>query len=189
LAHELHAAFARHGIDLRPGGARKLVDQRITDVANQTGMSERSALRHFPEGWAEDIAAKAAVDYEAGRLAEQSVGGTTRVPAAGAAMLIAALAVVAQYELWKAMDEHTPASVGGPLDAISALAIALTESADDDIEVARSALLTTARLLGEEADAVRGGALVPPEAEVVERAVLAGRLATDAARARDAAST
>jgi hypothetical protein len=187
LARELHAAFASHGIDLRPGGARKLVDQRIAEVATQMRMSERSALRHFPGGWAEHIAAQAAVDYEAGKLAEQNACGEALTPTADTARLIMALGVTAQYELWKVMDECSPASVAGPLDAISALAAALTGSAGN-ISVAKSALLTTARFLGDEADAVRRGASIPPEASAVDRSVLAERLATDAAHARGAAS-
>ncbi len=186
LARELHAAFARHGIDLLPGGARKLVDQRIADVATQMSMSERSALRYFPRGWAEQIAEEAAVDYEGGRLAEQSAGGEALAPMAGIARLIMGLSVTAQYELWRVMDECTPTSVAGPLDAISALAASLTESTGD-VRVARSSLFTTARLLGDEADAIRSGAPVPPEASAVDRTVLTERLASDAAHARRAA--
>jgi hypothetical protein len=151
-------------------------------------MSERTALRHFGGGdWAERVAATAAVDDEASRLAERGADGEALAPTAGTAKLIMGLACTAQYGAWRALDGCPPSSIVAPLEAISELAAALT-GATGDVTVARSALLATARLLGDESDAVRRGVALPPDAQVVDRAVLADRLAIDAAHARRAAT-
>ena len=48
LARALHQAFTERGIDLLPGRAGRMLDERVTAVAEQMRISETAALSYLP---------------------------------------------------------------------------------------------------------------------------------------------
>jgi hypothetical protein len=183
LAQQLHEAFVRHGVGLLPGRARQMVDERIREVAEKARISERTALTYLPEGWADELAADLALELEQSQMAERLVTGAVDAPTSRVGALIAGLAVVVQNNVWRLMDDALPASVGEPLDALTALALSLQSTAFD-VTVQRAGLLTAARLLGGESDAIRNGRTTPHDSDIDQRVAVTDRLASDAAWAR-----
>lgn len=186
LARELHAAFARHDIDLLPGRARELVDQRLREVAAKARISERTALTYLPEGWADQIAADVALEREQSQMAERIATGELELTASRLGALIAGLAVVVQDNVWRVMDNALPASIGEPLDCLTGLAVSM-ETSSFEIAVRRAELLAAARLLGGESDAIRKGHPTPHDDDTDQLESVTARLASDAAWARRAA--
>jgi hypothetical protein len=185
IARELQEAFARKGIELLPGRARQMLDERIAEVAAQLRMSERTAMQYLPSDWAEQMAADVELEREQAQVAEQTATGTADVPVAKLGALMAGLAVVVQNAVWRAMGEALPVAVGEPLDCLSGLALAL-QSVTTEVEVPRAGLVAAARHVGTESDALsRGYASPDSDAELIARVI--ARLADDAAWARAAA--
>lgn len=185
IARELQEAFARKGIELLPGRARQILDERIAGVAAQLHMSERTALQYLPPDWAEQMAADVALEREQAQVAEQTATGTAVVPVANLGAVIAGLAVCIQNAVWRAMGEALPVAVGEPLDCLSGLALAL-QSNTTEVEVARAGLVAAARHIGTESDAL-GRGYSSPDSDAERTARVVGRLADDAAWARAAA--
>jgi hypothetical protein len=183
LARELHEAFCRHGVELLPGRARRMVDERIQQVAEQTRVSERTAVTYLPEGWAEQIAADVALEHEQSQMAERIATGEVEMSASRLGALIAGLAVVVQNNVWRAMDNALPASIGQSLDCLTGLALAL-QPASFEVPVTRAELLAAARLLGSESDAIASGHATPHDENAKQLESVTERLASDAAWAR-----
>jgi hypothetical protein len=116
-------------------------------------------------------------------MAERLVTGEADASTSRLAALMAGLAVVVQNNVWRLMGDALPASVGEPLDALTALALSLQSTASE-VAVQRSALLAAARLLGGESDAIREGRTTPHDDDNEQRAAVTDRLASDAAWAR-----
>jgi hypothetical protein len=185
IARELHEAFARHGIELLPGRARQIVDERVAEVAALMRFSERTALQHLPAGWAEEIAAAAAFDQQQAKMAEQVATGSAPVPGQRLGALIAGLAVCIQDGVWRVAG-GLPASIGESLDCLTGLALSL-QSVDVVVDVPRAELLAAARHLGSESDALRAGMDSPDQHDPPRVARVIERLADDAAWSRRAA--
>lgn len=183
IARELHEAFSRLGVDLLPGRARQIVDERIHELATQTGMAERTALSYLPPEWAEQIAADVALEQEQAQIAERTATGQLTLTSSRLGALIAGLAVAVQNGVWRAMDDALPAAVGEPLDCLTGLALAL-QSTSMEVTVPRSELLAAARLLGGESDSLRKGRSSPDDADPDRHVSVTGRLAADADWAR-----
>ena len=185
IARELQEAFARMGMELLPGRARQILDERIAEVAAQLHMSERTALQYLPPGWVEQTAADVALEREQAQVAEQTATGTAAVPVANLGALMAGLAVCVQNAAWRAMGEALPVSIGEPLDCLTGLALAL-QSLTTEVDVTRAELVAAARHVGTESDALgRGYSSPDSEGDLTARVI--ARLADDAAWARAAA--
>lgn len=185
VARELHEALERRGIDLLPGRARQMLDERVAEVAAQMRISEQTALSYLPPDWAEQIAADIAIEHEQAHIAEETAQGSVPVSVTDVGALIAGLAVCVQNAVWRAMGNALPVSVGEPLDCLTGLALAL-QPAIDELEVPRAELIAAARHLGSESDALgRGHASPDTDPEQLARVVT--RLASDAALAREIA--
>lgn len=182
IAQELHDAFARRGNELLPGRARQILDERVTAVAAQLRLSERTALQYLPDDWAEQIADDVALERAQSQIAEQTATGTASAPVARIGAAIAGLAVCIQNAVWRVMEQELPVSVGEPLDCLSSLALALQQGAEE-VDVARAELLAAARHLGTESDAL-GRGYSSPDSDVEWTARVIARLADDAAWAR-----
>ena len=100
MARELHEAFERHGIELLPGRARQMLDETVRDVAVRGRFSERTALDYLPVDWAGQTAADVAFQQEQSQIAERSAIGEVELTATRVGSLVAALAVVAQNNVW-----------------------------------------------------------------------------------------
>ena len=185
IARELQDAFARRGIDLLPGRARQILDERVAEVAARLHMSERTALNYLPPDWAEQVAADVALEREQAQIAERAATGQVAVPITNIGALIAGLAVCVQNAVWRAMGEALPVSVGEPLDCLTGLALSL-QSGAGGVDVPRAELLAAARHVGNESDALRRGHS-SPDAETRQVARVIDRLAVDAAFAREVA--
>lgn len=185
IARELHEAFAQHGVALLPGKAREIVDERVAMVANLLGVSEPTALRALPAGWAQQQAAETAVEWGAATLAETSAQGTVEVSAQTVADIALGLTVVLHQTAVRTLDGDLPVAIGEPLDALSTLLDALSDVAGD-VRVDRGMLLRAARYLGDLSDALRAGADLAGPDEAGRRDRVAVRLARDAERARRA---
>lgn len=183
IAQELHDAFARRGIHLLPGRARKIVDERVREVAAQAGISERAAIDYLPQEWAEEVAADVALEQEQAQMAERLAAGDVEISASRTGAMIAGLAVVVQNNVWRVMDDALPASIGEALDCLTSLAVSFG-GAPFDISVARAELLAAARLLGGESDAITSGRHTPHDENVAQKQSVAARLAADAGWAR-----
>jgi hypothetical protein len=160
-----------------------MVDERVREVAKQSGISERTALTYLPDGWADQIAADVAMEQEQSQMAERMATGEVDTTASRVGALVAGLAVVVQNNVWRAMDDVLPASIGEALDCLTGLALCL-RSATFDVSVPRAELLAAARLLGGESDAVGRGHTTPHDDDVEQLKTLTARLAADAAWAR-----
>ena len=186
IARELHEAFARHGVDLLPGRARQMVDERVAQVAALMRVSEQTAVRYLPPGWAEDMASDVAVQREGEKVAEDLATGTASISASRLAAVLAGLAVCIQDGVWRVAD-GLPVAVGEPLDCLTGLALAL-RTMTSEVEVARADLLAAARHLGGESDALRAGMDSPDRDDPQRIAQVVARLADDAAWARRTAA-
>lgn len=186
IARELHAAFDQQGIPLLPGKAREIVDDRIAAVAALMRVSEPTALRALPDGWAQQQAAEAAVEWGAATLAETTVQGAAELSAEAVAGIARGLTVVLHHSVSRTTGGDVPVATGEPLDALSSLLDALS-NAGGEVLVDRGTLLMAARHLGDLSDALRAGAeLAGPDVDG-RREGVAARLADDAERARRAA--
>lgn len=183
LARELHQAFADRGIELLPGRARQMLDERVAAVAEQMRISEKAALSYLPTDWPEQTAADVAVEREQAQMAEQMATGTVTISAARLSALMAGLAVAIQNSVWRVMDGSLPAAVGEPLDCLTGLALKV-ESVPADLEVGRAELLAVARHLGSEADVLRAGGSSPDRDNPAQRERVVDRLVGDAEAAR-----
>ena len=70
LARRLHDACLQAGIELLPGKARELVDERVRDVAEQMRLTEPAALKYMPSDWPEETATSMTLQVESAKLAE-----------------------------------------------------------------------------------------------------------------------
>lgn len=185
LARELHEAFARRGIELLPGRARQIVDERLAEVAALMRVSERTALSYLPTAWVEDVTAAVALEQEGAKIAERDARGSATIPARRLGAVLAGLAVCVQDGVWR-MAGGLPAGIGESLDCLTGLALSL-RTMTDEVEVPRAELLAAARHLGGESDALRAGMDSPDrhDADQVERVI--ARLSEDAAWSRRAA--
>lgn len=186
LARQLHDACLKAGLELLPGKARELVDMHITQAAAMMRVSEQTALKYIPPGWAEETATTTALEAESSKLAETTAAGTVPVAARQVARLITGLAVVVQEAVWRSSNEQLNAAVGEPLDRLSALSSSLSELLGD-VDVERSELVGAARELGELADYISGGGRFLHQDDHA-RDKLAQQLARDAEVARSAAA-
>lgn len=186
IARELHTAFEQQGFSLLPGKAREIVDERVAAVAGLMGVSEPTALRALPQGWAQQQADDLAVEWGAATLAEKTTQGAAELSVEAVVKIARGLTVVLHHTVARTTGGDVPVGTGEPLDALSAMLDALADAAGE-IRVDRATLLTAARYLGDLSDALRAGAeLAGPDVDG-RRNRVAARLARDAELARQAA--
>lgn len=185
LARRLHDACLQAGIELLPGKARELVDERVRDVAEQMRVTEPTALKYMPSDWPEETATSMTLEVESAKLAEATAAGTVTVPAWQVARIITGLTLVVQEAAWQSGNGQLNAGVGEPLDRLSALSRSLCDL-PGDVDVDRSELVGAARHLGQLADFIAEGGPFLAQDEV-DRDGFARKLAADAKAARSAA--
>ena len=185
LARRLHDACLQAGIELLPGKARELVDERVRDVAEQMRLTEPAALKYMPSNWPEETATSMTLQVESAKLAEATAVGTVSIAAWQVAQLITGLALVVQEAAWQSNNEQLNAGIGEPLDRLSALSRSLSDL-PGNVDLDRSELLGAARQLGQLADYIFAGGHFLAQDEV-DRDGFARKLAADAKSARSAA--
>jgi hypothetical protein len=185
LARRLHDACLQAGIELLPGKAREIVDERVRDVAEQMRLTEPAALKYMPSDWAEETASSMTLQVESAKLAEATAVGTVSVAASQVAQFMTGLTLVVQEAAWQSDNEQLNASIGEPLDRLSALSRSLV-GLPGNVDVDRSELVGAAQQLGQLADYIGAGGHFLAQDEV-DRDAFARRLAADAKAARAAA--
>jgi len=185
LARRLHDACLQAGIELLPGKAREIVDERVRDVAEQMRLTEPAALKYMPSDWPEETATSMALQVESAKLAEATAVGTVSVAASQVAQFMTGLTLVVQEAAWQSDNEQLNAGIGEPLDRLSALSRSLI-GLPGNVDVDRSELVGAARQLGQLADYIGAGGHFLAQDEV-DGDVFARRLAADAKAARAAA--
>ena len=185
LARRLHDACLQAGIELLPGKAREIVDERVRDVAEQMRLTEPAALKYMPSDWPEETASSMTLQVESAKLAEATAVGTVSVAASQVAQFMTALTLVVQEAAWQSDNEQLNASIGEPLDRLSALSRSLV-GLPGNVDVDRAELVGAARQLGQLADYIGAGGHFLAQDEV-DRDAFARRLAADAKAARAAA--
>ena len=185
LARRLHDACLQAGIELLPGKAREIVDERVRDVAEQMRLTEPAALKYMPSDWPEETATSMTLQVESAKLAEATAVGTVSVAASQVAQFMTGLTLVVQEAAWQSDNEQLNASIGEPLDRLSALSRSLI-GLPGNVDVDRSELVGAARQLGQLADYIGAGGHFLAQDEV-DRDAFARRLAADAKAARAAA--
>jgi hypothetical protein len=185
LARRLHDACLQAGIELLPGKAREIVDERVRDVAEQMRLTEPAALKYMPSDWPEETATSMTLQVESAKLAEATAVGTVSVAASQVAQFMTGLTLVVQEAAWQSDNEQLNAGIGEPLDRLSALSRSLT-GLPGNVDVDRSELVGAARQLGQLADYIGAGGHFLAQDEV-DRDAFARRLAADAKAARAAA--
>jgi len=185
LARRLHEACLQAGIELLPGKAREIVDERVRDVAEQMGLTEAVAFKYMRSDWPEEMAASMTLQVESSKLAEVTAVGTVSVAARQVAQLMTGLTLVVQEVAWQTDNEQLSAGVGEPLDRLSALSTSLS-NLSGNVDVDRSELVSAARQIGQLADHIRAGGHFSAQGKV-DRDKLARKLAADAQAARSAA--
>jgi hypothetical protein len=185
LARRLHDACLQTGIELLPGKAREIVDERVRDVAEQMRLTEPAALKYMPSDWPEETATSMTLQVESAKLAEATAVGTVSVAASQVAQFMTGLTLVVQEAAWQSDNEQLNAGIGEPLDRLSALSRSLI-GIPGNVDVDRSELVGAARQLGQLADYIGAGGHFLAQDEV-DGDAFARRLAADAKAARAAA--
>jgi hypothetical protein len=184
-ARRLQDACLQAGIELLPGKAREIVDERVRDVAEQMRLTEPAALKYMPSDWPEETATSMTLQVESAKLAEATAVGTVSVAASQVAQFMTGLTLVVQEAAWQSDNEQLNAGIGEPLDRLSALSRSLT-GLPGNVDVVRSEVVGAARQLGQLADYIGAGGHFLAQDEV-DRDAFARRLAADAKAARTAA--
>jgi hypothetical protein len=186
LSRRLHDACVKAGIELLPGKAREVVDERVHEVAQQMRVTEQTALKYMPPDWPEETATSMSLQAESSKLAESTAIGTVSLGAYQVARLITGLAIVVQEAAWQSNNEQLNAAVGEPLDRLIALSTSLSDLLGD-VEVERSELVGAATQLGGLADYIGAGGRFLAQGEV-DRDRFASKLGANAKAARLAAA-
>lgn len=125
LARLLHTTLIERGMAPLDGAARAIIDEKVTQVATELGISQPAALRQLDDHLVVALATNVADNWHASKLADHAAGDfAVPVPAADAAQLVMGLAMAVGQLVREACGE-LPASAGEPLDALCELGAAL----------------------------------------------------------------
>ena len=75
LARILHATPVEHGMSPRDGAARAIIDQTVSQVAAELGVSEAAALKHLDDRTVIELAVNTANTWHASQVADEVAGG------------------------------------------------------------------------------------------------------------------
>lgn len=143
LARTLHATLVDHGLAPIDGAARAIIDQKVTQLAAELGLSELAAVRQFADWMVVKLAVNTANNWHAAQVADEVAGGfDVPVPAADAGQLVMGLAM-AVGQMVREVYGELPASAGEPLDALGELGAALRTATEPEPALQAAVTLET----------------------------------------------
>lgn len=142
-ARLLHELLVEHGLSPLDGSARKIIDEKVAEVAAGSGVTEAVALGHLSREVVVELGISTADKWHASQVADEVASALeVDVPTTAAAQLVMGLSM-AVGQLVREAYGGLPASIGEPLDALCEFGAALRAPARGmDMSDARVSLQT-----------------------------------------------